>query len=363
MQTASLVLCNSRILFFQFYPRFRRFECKVFLTDALRYMDGVCQRCMIDNTQVVVLKGSGASMVVVPEMEAFATRFGFEWRAHEIGDANRSGRVERPFSFIEGNFLAGREFATWAEANERARAWCDQVNATYKKHIRAVPRQLYATEYPQMRRLPVWVPEPYELHHRLVDCEGFVCVETNRYSVPASLIGRRVEVHQTNQTIHIYDGPRQVACHERERDAIARRIVLPDHRPERRYPARTQPASEQVDLLRLVPEIADYVEALTQRGRGPSRLALRRLLTMVREYPRAPLVEQIRTAAHYGLYDLDRLEQMVLRSIATDYFLLPAPYPALSQGDPGDDDTRAPERGDRTAAQEPASESDGRDPA
>jgi len=30
VQTASLVLCHSRLLFFQHYPRFTRFECKVF---------------------------------------------------------------------------------------------------------------------------------------------------------------------------------------------------------------------------------------------------------------------------------------------------------------------------------------------
>jgi hypothetical protein len=44
-------------------------------------------------------------MVPVPEMVAFGERFGFEFAAHEIGDANRSARVERPFRFIEGNFL------------------------------------------------------------------------------------------------------------------------------------------------------------------------------------------------------------------------------------------------------------------
>ncbi len=36
-QTASLVLCLSRMLFFQLYLRFTRFECKVFLTEAFEY--------------------------------------------------------------------------------------------------------------------------------------------------------------------------------------------------------------------------------------------------------------------------------------------------------------------------------------
>jgi transposase len=40
VQTASAVMCYSRMLFFQCYPNFRRFDCKMFLTDALRYMGG-----------------------------------------------------------------------------------------------------------------------------------------------------------------------------------------------------------------------------------------------------------------------------------------------------------------------------------
>jgi len=39
-QTASAVLCYSRMLFFQIAPTFQRFDCKVFLTDAVRYMNG-----------------------------------------------------------------------------------------------------------------------------------------------------------------------------------------------------------------------------------------------------------------------------------------------------------------------------------
>jgi hypothetical protein len=98
VQTASAVLCYSRMLFFQCYPTFRRFDCKVFLTEALRYMGGVPTRVMIDNTHVVVLRGSGRDMVPVPEMAAFGERFGFEFVAHAIGNANRSARVERPLS-------------------------------------------------------------------------------------------------------------------------------------------------------------------------------------------------------------------------------------------------------------------------
>jgi hypothetical protein len=322
-QTASLALCFSRLLFFQFYPRFTRFECKVFLTEALQYVDGACGVCMIDNTHVIVLKGTGREMIPVPEMAAFAERYGFEFRAHEKGDANRSARVERPFDYIENNFLAGRSFVDWEDANRQARAWCDRVNASFKRHLRASPRELFATERPQLKPLPVWTPEVYQLHHRLVDTEGYVSVNTNRYSVPPRLIGRRVEVRETAQRIEVYEGPRCVAEHRRQIDPSGQRHTLPEHRPprgQRRW--RREPLPEEQLLLEKMPEIRDYIGALKRRGPGRGTLALRRLLQMVREYPRRPLLRAVQVAAHYGLYDLERVERMVLREIAGEYFVL-----------------------------------------
>jgi len=59
-------------------------------------------------------------------------------------------------------------------------------------------------------------------------------------------------------------------------------------------------------------------------------LVLRQLLRFVREYPREPLLRAVQEAAHYGLYDLDRLERMILRRVTREYFLL--------DGEPSEDD-------------------------
>jgi len=323
VQTASAVLCYSHMLFFQFYPTFQRFDCKVFLTEALKYYGGSCKRMIIDNTHVIVLHGTGPDMIPVPEMAAFGERYGFEIQAHRIGDANRSGRVERPFSYIENNFLAGREFADWNDLNQRARAWCDEVNGTYKKHLRAIPRELFALERPYLKPLPIWVPEVYRLHHRIVDVEGYVSVQSNRYSVPAAWIGHQVEVRETKDRIEIQYGIRQSVCHDRVIDSVGKRITLSEHRPPRGQGIkRTDPRPEEKTLGEMVPEVSDYVTALKKHGRKYITLALRQLLRMVREYPREPFLSAVTEAAHYGLYDLDRLERMILHRVASDYFQL-----------------------------------------
>ena len=104
---ASLVLGYSRMIFIRFYPKFDRFYCKLFLTDAFQYFGGSCRRCVtseavpeakrsrIDNTSIVIACGAGSMMQVAPEVEAFEKRFNFKFIAHEIGDANRKGIIDR----------------------------------------------------------------------------------------------------------------------------------------------------------------------------------------------------------------------------------------------------------------------------
>ena len=323
VQTASAVLCYSRLVFFQCYPSFQRFDCKVFLTDALREIGGAPERVMIDNTHVVVLRGTGREMVPAAEMAAFADRLGFRFVAHERGDANRSARVERPFWFIETNFFAGRTFSDWDDLNTQARQWCDRVNATYKKHIRAIPRELFVLERTRLKPLPAWIPPVYRQSERTVDIEGYVTVSTNRYSVPLSWIGRRVEVRESKDKIDIQLDARSIIAHRRLIEPLGQRLTLEEHRPPRGEGIkRSAPHPEKQAILAAAPELGDYVSALEKRTRKVIALALRQLLRMVREYPRAPLLAAVREAAQYGLYDLDRLERMILRRVAREYFVL-----------------------------------------
>lgn len=319
VQTAAAVLCYSHMLFFQCYPRFRRFECKLLLTEALRYFQGASAVVMIDNTHVVVQRGTGREMVPVPEMESFAERYGFCFRAHAIGDANRSGRVERPFHYIENNFFAGRSFADWDDLNAQARLWCDEKNRSYKRHLKARPIELYAKERAHLKPLPIWVPEPYEVYQRIVDVHAYVTVDTNRYSVPSDWIARRVRVRVTAHKLTITLSHEEVT-HTRHLDPEQKWITLPEHRRDRQRRKASDPPPELDLLRRQAPELCGFLDALRKRCKKPFVLALRQLKRMLDEYPREPFLDAVRDAQHYGLYDLDRLETMVLQRVDRDFF-------------------------------------------
>ncbi len=77
-----------------------------------------------------------------------------------------------------------------------------------------------------LRPLPVWVPEVYRLHERLVDVEGYVSLHSNRYSVPVTWIGRRVEVRETKDKVEIQLDARSLVTHERIAEAEHQRVLL-----------------------------------------------------------------------------------------------------------------------------------------
>src|SRR5262249_32204822 len=164
----------------QYYPRFTRFEAKHFLLEAVRFNDGSCPVCIIDNTSVIVVAGSGAEAVIAPEMVAFALSLGFEFRAHRVNQPTPKGRIERPFAWLERNFLVGRSFVAFDDLNRQALAWCGEIaNPKVKRVLGMSPEAAYVLEKPYLKSLPRVLPPVYEVLERVVDLYGYVSVDTN----------------------------------------------------------------------------------------------------------------------------------------------------------------------------------------
>ena len=321
-QCAGMVLAYSRRLFIQYYPRFTRFEAKAFLLEAVRFMGGSCPLCVIDNTSVMLAAGAGADAVIAPEMLAFARTLGFRFRAHRVGNPDRKGRIERPFAYIEGNFLAGRSFADYDDLNRQAVTWCrDIANAKPKHALGMSPEAAYQIEKPHLRPLPDALPPVYELLERVVDMHGFVSVDTNRYSVPERFVGQAVAVYKFPAEIHVCRRETTIAVHGRligQRDA---RSTLPGHHTAP-WRENRGAASEEKLLTGHHPSLDRYAAALKQRANGWGRRGLRRLLEMKRTYPAGPFIAAVEQALTYGLFDLGRLEALILKQVAGDFFAL-----------------------------------------
>ena len=256
-QCAGLILGFSRYAFIQYYPRFTRFEAQVFLNEAFAFLGGTCARCTIDNTSVLVAAGSGPGALIAAPIEQFGPRFGVQFVPHAIGNPDRKAHVERLFHYVEHNFLPGRTFADWPDLNAQARAWCESVaNQKVKRSLGTSPRAAFEQERPALRPLPAHQPAVCVIAHRVVDTEGYVHLETNRYSVPERLLGKAVEVYQYFETVAIYFQGREVARHPRAIGQRDRRLTAAGHHGPPRTRRSDPPPAQQALLADAPPVLA-----------------------------------------------------------------------------------------------------------
>lgn len=318
-QCAAVVLFYSRLTYMQYYPRFTRFEAKVFLQEAAVFFGGMCGRCVIDNTSVMVASGSGYEAVIAPEMERFGALFGYTFFPHCLNHPDRKARVERFFHYTENNFLAGRTFTDWFDLNEQAKMWCEQqANQRHHKQLGMSPQAAFVMEKPYLTPLPAHLPPAYQSLRRKVDIEGYFAVDTIRYSAPESLIGVTLDVQKHWKTIKAYHKRKLVADHFRHIGSARNRVTDPAHHHgtnERKRKQRKR--DEEKALLGKHDELDSYVMAFKKRGVTVRQFRV--LLEFYRTYPREPLLKALRDACHYGLFDLKRLERMILANMADNF--------------------------------------------
>ncbi|WP_295461111.1 hypothetical protein [uncultured Thiodictyon sp.] len=78
---------------------------------------------------------------------------------------------------------------------------------------------------------------------------------------------------------------------------------------------------EERPALRPLP--VQYVQALVAHAPGRGAARLKRLLQFQRTYPSDPFLSAVAQALTYGLYDLTRLESLILKQVRGDFFQLP----------------------------------------
>ncbi|MFH1724220.1 MAG: IS21 family transposase [Elusimicrobiota bacterium] len=326
LQCASLVLGYSRMLYVQFYPRFQRFHMKVFLTDAFTHFGGCCRRCVIDNTSIAIACGSGSRARMAAEVEAFEERFGFRFLAHEIMHSDRKGKVENPFGWVQRNLLVGRQFKDLADLNRQALEWCERGRRKVKRELKASPLELFAAEKPHLVPLPLYVPEVYRTWRRTVDGESRVSLDAYKYPVPAAYIGKELLLRETKDRVIVLDGSREVAAHEKRVKGQAQpALPRPASAPRR---LKSTKLAEEDKLQALGEPLGAYLAAL-KTARGPRYFwSVRKLWRLLCQYQAEDLQAAVAKAHQHRLFDVERVETILLQDLAQRDYQLPLGFAA-----------------------------------
>lgn len=325
----------SKMRYLKFYPSFNRFKMKCFFHEGLTFYGYSAARCIIDNTNLARLRGSGANAVITAEMSQFAKQYGFEFICHEIGHANRKAGNERSFYTVESNFFPGRRFESLADLNRQALEWATRrmANRPVSKSD-LIPAAAFEFEKAYLIKLPPYIHPPYLVHYRLIDQYGYISFSGNYYWVPdePGLSGQKVKVLQYCDSIAIYYRQKLLLRYNLPPEGIKNQKFSPPEKTPKHQPwNRKKPtALEEKKLRSLCPEVNQYLDFAFNPCQkvGQKHRFIRQLYGLYQKLAPPLFLKTIQRALTYRITNVESLEQMAVQLLKEGNYaneMTPAP--------------------------------------
>jgi transposase len=307
-----LYLRYSKRRYLRFYRAFDRFRMKCFLHEALSFWGYSAPCCVIDNTNLARWRGTGKQALIVPEMEAFARMYAFEFLCHEKGHANRKAGEERSFYTVETNFFPGRSFQDMADLNAQAFSWATE-RLEKRKQTKAgiVPAEAFEYEMPFLQKLPSHLPEPCREHPREVDQYGYAAFNGNYYWVPGE-DRYPVRLDEYAHHVKVCRGRECLARYALPPEGVRLERIAPPDKPTPYRPRRQSPPAdeERRRLCAMDPALSAWLDFCLE-GKGVRRHQFTRALyALSRRMTPELFVRAVKRALRYGVRSLDTLERI-----------------------------------------------------
>ena len=319
----SLILCYSRRLFVAF---FRNEQLPTLLwahQEAFRYHTGLCRRIAYDNQTAITLGRLRGQPHWHPTFLAFARHYGFAPAVGRPGHKERRGKVERPFAYLEADFLRARTFASWDDLHAQTRQWLDtvaniRVHGTTRRRI----DEAFAEEQPCLIQLPAGPYPAARQEPRTVQKDGYVPIDGTYYPVPGQPPGRIVTARIDPVRVQILDAAgATVITHPVPDQPMRLPAGAPPPGPV--SPPRARPAPAAAFLARF-PDAADFLDGLTRRMSTLTPIHLRALERLADLYGDPAVHAALTVATAHRNFNARALERILQRTHPT---VVPDPTP------------------------------------
>lgn len=213
-----MVLAMSRHLFV--YPVFRMTQAAFVQAHvaAFSFFGGVPARLVCDNLTSGVLRSDLYDPRINRAYRELAGHYGFLVDPARVARPKDKPRVERPMPYVRDSFFRGRDFAGLTQMQAEAAIWSLTVAGTRccRPLAGAAPYAVFlGAEQAHLLPLPTRAFELASWHTPKVAPDAHVMVGGALYSVPYYLIGRRLDVRQTETTITCFFEGELVKTHAR----------------------------------------------------------------------------------------------------------------------------------------------------
>lgn len=323
-----LYLRYSKRRYLKFYRVFNRFRMKCFLHEGLMHWGYAAHKCIIDNTNLARLRGTGSNAVMVPEMAVFAEEHGFQFVCHKVKHPNRKAGEEKGLYTVETNFLPGRKFESLEDLNRQAFEWSTvRMDNRPVAKTGLIPAKAFEYECAYLIELPRHLPAPYRIHEHGTDQYGYAAFDANYYWVPGT-DRKDVKLFEYGDRLKIYLNRECVAEYPLPADGVKNQRISPEGMPLPRYQPknRRRPTAEEEKRLRaMAPGVAGYLDFILKEEWGIQRHRfIRGLFAMTSRMPAAVFIQTAERALRYRITSIETLERIALLYITQDTQILPS---------------------------------------
>ncbi len=303
----------SRYMDVSFHTDMREETLLRCLIACFQAIGGVPWVVVTDNMKTAVLgRNEQHEPVWNPAYQKLAVEFKFHPEACAPASGNQKGAVENLVKYVKGNFIAGRSFYDDVDLAEQCTQWLHHVNTERPSDATGrEPVMLLVEEQAHFSVLPATAQDYGFFDCVVVSREGLVAIETNRYSVPAHLIGRAITARIHTTRIELFADHELVATHERSQQRHGR-IVNPLH-----FEAAfsTKPRARVMVyrdwLCDLAPAVSSYVRELCHKRRAEMNAQMLALYELAQEVGKADFVAALELAAEQQMYGAEYVRAIV----------------------------------------------------
>jgi len=326
---ASIIyLRYSKLRYLKFYRSFNRFKMKCFIHEALSYWEYVAYNCIIDNTNLARLRGTGKNAIIVPEMKEFAMQYGFQFICHEVKHSNRKAGNEKSFDTVTTNFFPGRKFTNLKDLNMQAFDWA--TVRMLKRPVaksKLIPAKAFEYEKSYLNKIPTYITPPYLTYERKIDQYGYISFEGNYYWIPGTS-RHDVKILRYCSKIEIYYKREKLISYELPCDEVKNKKYSPTGEPKPKYRPqfRKKPTTDEEKNLRaLSSEVDEYLKfALTMKGRAKHNF-IRQLYALHKKVTKLLFIKAVKRALKYRITEITTIERIIELLFRNEYYEMPSP--------------------------------------
>lgn len=303
------------------------------LVSTFIYFDGVTREVKSDNQKACVDRWEQGNPVFNRRFLEFASWYRFKPLTINPGKPRENLRIERPFYYLEQNFLNGRSFCNLQDLKDQLLVWLQGVNdLRVHRTTGETPLNMYQKEYPFLQPLPASHYDTSLTGYRVVNNES--CVEWNGffYAVPAPYMHQMCLVRESQDQVCIY-GPcgSEIIRHSLPpKNAASKYVGRPALSPRH----KASPRLEEVKLrLEAMGEVMTcYVQEIMKHKPSSYRHHLRRVLGLKVNYHQQDIILAVARALKYKVYESGAIENFL-----DSYAEKKNEYRLFSKNDPGNE--------------------------